>query len=272
MVIRELQNGSSLASTQEDHADLAAQLAAHWGNDRFAPLSPYDTMVFATTYHDSGYREWEGVPPMNVAKGRPYGHRESIPSFEDTELKAYTRNVDWVRDHDPYAGLIVSMHRTGLWQSRYEVFTHPKPKLRARSAAVQAVLRELEKQQRDDKQRITGGNARFDDELWVNYRLLQVFDLLSLYFCCDGHLDGSLKEEHMGPVPLGYTGEEGTDLQLTPMTPNKVRLEPFPFDPSPLQVFLRVRHIPSGTYSTVAECREAYYKAPPSLLCFEIEK
>ena len=91
MVIRELKNGSSLASTQEDHADLSAQFAAHWGNDRFEQLSPYDTMVFATTYHDSGYREWEGVPRMNIEKGRPYGHRETIPEFEATELEAYKR-------------------------------------------------------------------------------------------------------------------------------------------------------------------------------------
>lgn len=270
MVIRELQDGSSLASTQEDHADLAAQFAAHWGNDGFAQLSPYDTMVFATTYHDSGYREWEGVPPMNIDKGRPYGHRETIPSFEPTELEAYRRNIDWVRAHDVYAGVIVSMHRTGLWQSRYEVLTKPRPKVRERGPAVKAALRDLEAQQQDDKQLLAESNSRFEDGLWINYRLLQVFDLLSLYFCCDGHANESLKEEHLGPVPLSYTGKEAPDLCLAPLGANKVRMDPFPFDVSPLRVFVRARTLPPGTYATEEKCREAYYKAPLSLLTFEI--
>jgi len=97
MVIRELKDGSSIVSSQEDHAELSAQFAAHWGNRDFSRLRPYETMVFATTYHDSGYREWEGNPPMNVLKGRPYAHREEIPSFEPIELRAYARNVEWVR-------------------------------------------------------------------------------------------------------------------------------------------------------------------------------
>jgi len=78
MVIRELKDGRCYVSLQEDHAELAAQFAAHWGNERFSRLRPYETMVFATTYHDSGYREWEGNPPMNVEKGRPYAHREDV--------------------------------------------------------------------------------------------------------------------------------------------------------------------------------------------------
>ena len=61
-------------------------------------------MVFATTY-----REWEGLPRMDVEKGRPYGHRERIPGFEATELKAYRRNVEWLRGHDLYARMLVSV-------------------------------------------------------------------------------------------------------------------------------------------------------------------
>ena len=54
-------------------------------------------MVFATTYHDSGYREHrEGTPPMNVKKGRPYAHREDVPNFEAVELNAYAKVVDWL--------------------------------------------------------------------------------------------------------------------------------------------------------------------------------
>jgi len=31
--------------TQNDHGDLAGQFAAHWGNEQFARLKPYQSMV-----------------------------------------------------------------------------------------------------------------------------------------------------------------------------------------------------------------------------------
>ena len=40
-----------------------------------------------------------------------------------------------------------------------------------------------------------------EDEIRRNYRLMQVFDLLSLYLCCDGHGDrGEMKQVTLGPI------------------------------------------------------------------------
>ncbi len=270
MVIREVDDGSTFVSTQEEHADLSAQFAAHWGNRRFARLRPYDTMVFATTHHDSGYREWEWAPRMNVEKGRPYGHRETIPSFEDVELQAYRRNVEWVRGHDLYAGVLVSMHRTGLWLGRYQVLTSPRPRARELSAGVKAVLEELEDRQRRDKSSLAAADPRFEDELWVNYRLLQVFDLLSLYFCCDGYGERGFEEERLAPIPAGYAPDDAVELRLTPNADGSVKMAPYPFDASPLRVSLRARRMQPGRYASEADCREAYYKTPAELLRFEI--
>ncbi len=270
MVIREAGDGSTYVSTQEEHAELSAQFAAHWGNDRFARLRPYDTMVFATTFHDSGYREWEGVPRMDVEKGRPYGHRERIPGFEDTELKAYRRNADWVRGHDLYAGLLVSMHRTGLWRGRYDVLTSPKPRIRDLSEGVKVVLGELEDQQQHDKAVLAAGNSGFEQELWINYRMLQLFDLLSLYFCCDGYGDAGFKEECLAPIPAGYSPDGGVELRIMPNPDGSVRMDPYPFDVAPLRVAVRTRRMQSGSYSSEADCREAYYKTPATLLHFDI--
>jgi len=36
MVVRDLKDGSSIVSSQEDHAELSAQFAVHWGNRDFA--------------------------------------------------------------------------------------------------------------------------------------------------------------------------------------------------------------------------------------------
>jgi Protein of unknown function (DUF3891) len=271
MVVRELKDGSSIVSTQEDHAELSAQFAAHWGNKDFARLRPYDTMVFATTYHDSGYREWEGSPPMNLAKGRPYAHREEIPSFETVELQAYARNVEWVSSQDRYAGLLVSMHRTGLWQNRYETFTRPKGRLRERSPEVKVVKQQMETTQQEEKKSLGLDNPTFENDLWFNYRALQIYDLLSLYFCCDGYADDDhFREEILAPVRLSYDSQAGVELRIVPNGVRSVRMEPYPFDIAPLTVSARARTIAPGTYASEEACLEAYHKAPRKLLSFEI--
>jgi hypothetical protein len=270
MVVRELKDGSCIVSTQEDHAELSAQLAAHWGNRAFARLEPYSSMVLATTYHDSGYREWEGNPPIDLEKGRPYGHRETTPDFESTELRAYVRNVEWVREQDRYAGLLVSMHRTGLWENRYNTMTSPAGRLRERSAAVKLVKQNLETAQKAEIDSL-GGGGEFTRKLWFNYRLLQVFDILSLYFGCDGYSgDGQLKPDRIAPVPLAYDGTEETELRLIPLGPDSVRIDPYPFDRSPLAVSLRVRILPLQKVESQEAGLEAYHQAERRLLRFQL--
>jgi hypothetical protein len=271
MVIRELKDGRSYVSLQEDHAELSAQFAAHWGNGRFSQLRPYKTMVFATTYHDSGYREFEGNPPINTEKGRPYAHRESIPSFETTELNAYANNVEWLCSHDLYAGLIVSMHRTGLWHNRYNVFTKPAGNVRERSVEVQNAKKELEAKQEEYKKLLVAKNPEFENELSYNYRALQIFDLLSLYFCCDGYAsEKEFKEYTIAPIRIAYETNEEAELKVTPTGPGSVKMTPYPFDASPLQFSVRTRVMTPAKGQSAEAGLEAYQKAPRQLLTFEV--
>jgi hypothetical protein len=273
MVVRDLPDGRSIVSTQEDHAELSAQFAAHWGNERFSQLRPYKTMVFATTFHDSGYREFEGNPPINVAKGRPYAHREDVPSFEQIELQAYTRNVDWVASHDPYAGLLVSMHRTGLWHNRYNVFTEPSGRLRERSPEVQATKKQLETKQEEAKKALASSNLKFEDELAYNYRALQIFDLLSLYFCCDGYAGANqFKEYAIAPVRVAYDSPEEVRLRIIPNGANGVSFDPYPFDVSPLKVSVRTRVISLSAGKSEDAGLEAYQKASREIISFQITR
>ena len=271
MVIRELKDGRCYVSLQEDHADLAAQFAAHWGNQRFSRLRPYSTMILATTFHDSGYREFEGTPPINVEKGRPYAHREEVPNFETVELAAYAKNVDWVSSQDLYAGLIVSMHRTGLWHNRYSVFTEPAMRTRERSQAVHNAKKELEAKQEETKKRLGARNSGFENELAYNYMALQVFDLLSLYFCCDGYAtEDQFKPYTIAPVRLSYDGDETVRLTIRPNGPGSVIFDPYPFDLNPLKVSARARLLAAPKEKTEAACIDVYHKAPRQLLTFQL--
>jgi hypothetical protein len=271
MVIRELKDGRSYVSLQEDHAELAAQFAAHWGNNRFSKLRPYKTMVFATTYHDSGYRDFEGNPPMNVEKGRPYAHREEVPNFEGTELKAYAKNVEWLSSQDPYAGLLVSMHRTGLWHNRYNILTEPAGRLRERSIAVQNAKKEMEAQQEEMKRQLAAKIPGFENELAYNYMALQIFDLLSLYFCCDGYAgDKEFKEYKIAPVRLSYDSNETVTLTIKPNGAGAVIMDPYPFDVSPVQFSARARIMAPPKDKSEAACIDAYHKADRQMLTFQV--
>lgn len=271
MVIRELKDGRTYVSSQEDHAELAAQFAAHWGNARFSKLRPYQTMMLATTLHDSGYREFEANPPMNVAKGRPYAHREDVPNFEAIELKAYNKNAEWVISQDSYAGLLVSMHRTGLWHNRYNIFTEPAGRVRERSAPVMDAKVKLESAQAEIKRKLAELEPGFENELAYNYMALQIFDLLSLYFCCDGYAsDSDFKEYKIAPVRVSYDSDETVTLTVKPNGQGGVIIDPYPFDVSPVQFSARARVIAPVSDKTEAAVAEAYHKAARQQLSFQV--
>lgn len=202
---------------------------------------------------------WRPINPWSVER-----------KDNSVELKAYVKNIEWARSHDPYAGLLVSMHRTGLWQNRYNTFTSPKGRLRERSPEVKAVMNELEAKQQEEKKSIGGENPTFAHELWFNFRMLQVYDLLSLYFCCDGYREDQFKEDLIAPVPVAYGSKDEVGLRIIPTIENPVKMSPYPFDISPLGVSVRARLIPAGKFRSEEEGLEAYHKAPRSLLTFEI--
>src|SRR5258708_33060293 len=108
---------------------------------------------------EGGEGEGRGMPSIHLAKGRPYAHRETIPSFEPVELQAYAKNVEWLHTRDRYASLLVSMHRTGLWANRYDVFSSPRGRVRERSAEVTAAKRALEAHEGHGKNSLGAGKV-----------------------------------------------------------------------------------------------------------------
>lgn len=275
MIKRDLQDGTSLFILQEDHADLAAQFAVHWGNEEFARLEPYESVVFAGVYHDSDHRESEANIPIDLEKGLPHGHR-TMP-FSPKRLVALPQNIEWVRARDPYAGLIVSMHHTGLAQSRYNLIqswqtnhgtASPRRRIRPEMEATVRTLEASQREQIDELERTGKDSSR---HVWVNYRIFQVFDLLSLYFCCDGYeADGTMKEVRIGPVPTAYDFEKEVELRITPAGTQRITIDPYPFDVSPLRVAVMGRVMAGDPEKSEAESRLAFHRADRQFLNWEV--
>jgi hypothetical protein len=268
MIVRELSDGTVWAITQENHADLAAQFAAHWGNDTFAKLQPFETMVFATTYHDSGHREIDAEVPFDVENGRPYGHR-NVPQ---ERRRSQADNFAWLGERDKYGALLVSMHHSGLRKNRYDTVAATRngaPGDRTTFAGIDRAFGDLEPWQIEIASALGLDDPAKRRAFWTNYCILQVFDLLSLYFCLDGYEGKQLAETRLVGIPTGYAGDAVADIRIVPVGENGVRMDPYPFD-APFRPVAPARILEPAPVASEAEGREAFYRAPREALEWEI--
>lgn len=260
MIIRDDDGRGLVIVAQTDHSRFVGQLAARWGNERFATPTPYESVVRAATFHDFGWLRYETSPLVDAQTGRPYQFLQ-LPQ-QSSQLAAYQWSIDWMADIDPYAGLIVSMHRTGLWKGRYGTIKHPQSyNLKDLSPEVQALVDRNEAWQ--ERQR-----SRFDDrQVWINYRLMQVWDQLGLYFSCQDPYDDCIE-----PVPADYDDRDGgVQLRLSSSGGRRVSFDPYPFDVRPLHVQLLARRLPTRAFSSVEDFRRAYFGSELQLLTFELQ-
>jgi hypothetical protein len=258
MIVRKETDGSLLMVGQTDHSHLVGQLASHWGNARFVAPDPYDAVVRAAYYHDYGWLSYETSPVLDPASGE-------TPDFRQVggrQLASYQWCVDWMTGIDRYSGLIVSMHRTGLWRQRYGTIAYPDAyNPRALGPEIEAFIARHEAWQEEER------SGRDAAEVWTNYRLLQVWDLLGLYFCCQ-----EPREDRIEPVPLARSADkrDGVRLALNPLSTRKVAFDPYPFDVRPIKVQLACKRLPRVTYADQAAFRRAYFQAPSELIEFEL--
>ena len=210
MIIAEGPNEYRLI-TQNDHGDLAGQFAAHWGNDKFARLNPYPSMVLAAEAHDNGWWHWDINPSVDEA-GVPLAFsrtpREQRSGF-------YGKGIDDVVEKDLYAGLMVSMHGVGLPQQRYGSMPSMSKRVDEYSLGFIKEREPLHKTMMEQVARLeqyAGMNS--SEQIWFNYRMMQVFDRLSLFFCANFDIT---------TVPASGAHAQGKAYYGPAITPTPVR-------------------------------------------------
>jgi len=257
MIVRYESDGSLVMITQNDHAQLSGLFAAHWGNAKFERPRPYDSAVRAAMFHDKGWISYETSPIYDPATGKTPNYRE-VPNTP-AQLDAFQWAGDWLSCVDPYAGLLIAKHRTGLWQGRYRVITQPPAIVRGtlKPEIVSFIARSEEKQ----KAAAEGFDAH---ELAINYNLLQVWDLLSLYICSEE----KLKDDVIEPVPTGYAASAGVPMRMTPLSPTKIGLDPYPFDQPSVTASLVYRRLPGQSFADQAAFQASYFATAPQLVSF----
>ena len=275
--------GQLLLVDQVEHARLCGTLAEHWGNDRFATVSPAGPVHAAAEIHDDGWRESDRRPLYNAEEQRPLAFLELDRA---AHVRLYATGVEQAYRRSPYAGLLVSMHWTGLYRSRWGM---PSGRVAPTPAAPEdAVIDHEEQRWSKVKHGLLENQRRSDLEigLWHNFDVLQVWDLLSLFACLmdltpvEGVAARPVAatlakiDQEPGPrtipsVPLAAAGER-VELTMTVVEPGVVKVDPYPFDVDELSCAVGARAMPDRIYDDEADATSAFRAAEPVAIEFQL--
>jgi hypothetical protein len=280
--------GGALRLVQQvEHGRVAGELAAAWGNQTFGPPTPLGPVSTAAARHDEGWRAWDARVLFNELERRPL-HFTEIDAGE--HIRLYRQGVERVSLADVYAGILVGMHWTGLYRGRWS----------APGAAARVGRGEEDRRMQDEvvaaeERRWIGAKHQawtqdeprslFETELWHNYELLQLWDLLSLYLAVTPPDE---KGTGAGPVPWGPQLREvehtAQDVLLPPVgtrsggprialtaavrSPGEVTLAPFPFR-APVEIQVEHTVVPDRAW-TSAEVAERVRTTPTDAITWRL--
>jgi hypothetical protein len=220
---------------QLEHTALAGRFAAAWGNDAFAPLTPRELMLEVIAHHDDGWDVIDAAIGRDDDSGLPWNLvKTPLPQI----IRSGSRGPDLNERRHAYCGLISSMHTYGLYCGRYglsdKIFVNMIP-AEHRPAVDDLLARELGRQERL-KARLAADAATAawvaEPALMHNYKLLQFFDTLCLYFNCT-------HDEARGRATFPNVPRQlGDDVTITVerIAAGQYRVDPYPFHPPALDM------------------------------------
>lgn len=261
-------DGALLVVRQPDHGTQAGLFARAWGNEVVPPPEHHRFAIeLAARHHDDGWAVWERRPSIDPVTGQPWqflslGPREHLP--------LYRAGIGRAADHDPWVGLLVSMHGAGLYNDRYRTFRLADQSFTpAEQALVDEFLADMAALQ--GRLVVAAGHRPVehpadDPEVWQHYLLLQVWDRLSLQYLFRQAADAVI-----APAPGVATG-----LACRADGRFGLVLDPYPFADDRLTFPVEATLVPdrryrdpedflaavSGAGQTVVECRARAPGAP----------
>lgn len=243
--------------THPDHAHLAGEFAAAWGNAVFAAPEPRTHVLRGIYSHDDGWRARDAAPVI-TREGKPAAFSTELvgkySALEEIDLEDYLavrRNaVLAMAEEDAYAAILISMHTHNLLSERADRSTiRPEqvPLLDGFLAAQQNLQGEL-------RQRLLDTAAYSPDQLGCalteNFRLLQATDNLSLLSCVDFDRPATLLH------PL-RTQQGATQLvKVERMDERAFRLSPYPLCEPVMRFSLLARFVRGTRFTSSAQLAE----------------
>ena len=259
MILQRFRN-QMLVVQQIDHSRQAGDFARHWGNQVIPLPSPRAEVLDAATVHDSGWDQLDEQPVLDQETGWPLEFRGLSPHYQ---TPMYRLSVERAQALGPYAGLLVSLHLSGLYNDRFGTAPLPKEWNDSERQVAESFLDEQERVRAELAPRALGRQLKTDltleADVWRNYRLLQIWDRLSILYAFRLAAGGEL-----APLPLS----DGTDgaLRCTPVGELAMSLDPYPFDESPCVFPLPARLLSDRPHETIESFVAAFEQAPVTVL------
>jgi hypothetical protein len=234
--------------TMADHTEMCGRMARVFGNDRFEPPSPFGLVVYTVENHDRGWETYDSNPGLDPGTDVPYiMARTPVPDA----VKTSRGSPDFNEAHHPYCGLLSSMHSFGLYTGRYGLSRFAARMGTAASGGAADIHRPLidamlayEEARQARLKAVLAADA--DTRAWIeerhlfqNYKQLQFFDTLSLYF----HLRHASERGDETYVHVPMSAEADTAVALRKVDDQLYSLDPFPFAGDRLTIACKGRYV-----------------------------
>ena len=251
---------------QDDHAALAGQLAARFGDgDLYARPADRPRLAQAVALHDCGWQIHDDAPTLNDA-GLPL---DVFESSVELDVRVWEASAAAAEQIDPYAGLLVSVHvqRLAAHATRRGGHSNRETFWLIEFANDQA-QRQMALRQRlglrvdrplDGGLPLTNGPGHDDpaeQALAYHARILQACDLLSLCACCDAPPTWTA-----GPLPR-KPGGATLPLQIARPSDGRLIVHPWPFDAATVMLDVPYRPVPARQNADAAGLRATLADAP----------
>jgi len=269
MMVNPYDDSRLMLALQIDHSRVAGFFAAHWGNQDFARPEPYASVVLAAQEHDIGWWEWEMCPSTLNDKGFPLDYHDgSLKYLGQLRLDFYKNAVDHVRNRDPYAALLMSMHGVALMNAGYGKYAYPPdrsgdPRVKAYIDNQEELRLKLIEELRHSER---FKDFASDEQVWTNYEYMEVFDQLAQFVCNRYPLNSKWRK--LGPtnslndvdIPT-KPGRAPVKIAIDTVSEHRAVMTPYPFDVDPLVFSFSARLVPNRAYKSPEDFLGEFYRA-----------
>jgi uncharacterized protein DUF3891 len=231
-------SNSWLLISQAEHARLSGEMAAAWNAPACGDIEPRDALLYAIAHHDDGWPEWERSPGID-ADGRPVNFDEMSP-VEATEI--WRRSIDYCAHFDPVAGCVVAGHFTALLERFNSWRRAPDPVRSAAEAFLADCQRQMDRWLADWPGRPATAQVSADHAVSV----LQLFDALSLWLCCQARSEAAK-----------FIFPGAGRFEFAPTGENEFVVSPWPLKTAELLLQVPASHIPARPYTDREDLRRA---------------
>lgn len=252
MIVRDMPNGQLLCIHQTAHALTAEQFCRHWGNQDFAPPTPYAATMLAISQHDNGWYEWELQPKLR-RDGYPMDFLRNPDHAGKLDL--WRLGISRVTEQHPYAGVLVSRHTYYLYQDALNTLSYTEE-------GVQITLDFLAEQEtllERARARMGGdpiyGQALRREAVESNSRLLQFGDRASLQVSIPWSSNFTLAN-----IPVDGRGQF-TSIYMQ-FDETAITFDPWPYEVDHFEVHMHGLLLDQNHFTSEADYHAALAAAP----------